>query len=83
MADPRKAARKKEKIYRLDEGFVQVGERVQLHPATDDWMRGDKFGTITRVGTQLVSVKLDKSGRTKRYRPNNLIPSGSAERRHA
>ena len=83
MPNPSKAPRKKEKIHRVDAPLYSVGERVQLHPATDDWMRGDKFGEITKMGTHFVLVKLDKSGRIKRYGPKDLIPSGYAERRHA
>lgn len=40
----------------------RIGDRVQLHPATDAWMSGDKYGTITRVGSRFYSVRMDKSG---------------------
>lgn len=41
----------------------QVGDRVELHPATDLWMRGARFGEV--VGTSQtpddrVKVELDK-----------------------
>lgn len=49
------------------------GQRVQLHPGTDDWMRGDRYGDVVKIGTKLVSVKLDVSGRTKRYHPDRLL----------
>jgi len=26
-----------------------VGDRVQLHPATDAWMRGERYGNVTRI----------------------------------
>lgn len=40
-----------------------VGDRVELHPACDLWMRGARFGTV--VGSSLTSadrvrVKLDR-----------------------
>jgi hypothetical protein len=40
-----------------------VGDRVELHPGTDLWMRGARYGEV--VGTSLtpndrVRVKLDK-----------------------
>jgi hypothetical protein len=25
------------------------GQRIQLHPACDRWMAGDKFGTVVRI----------------------------------
>lgn len=41
------------------------GERVQLHPATDLWMMGAKYGTVVKVTKTRVHVKLD-IGRTVR-----------------
>lgn len=40
-----------------------IGDRVELHPGTDLWMRGARFGTV--VGASLtpkdrVRVELDK-----------------------
>jgi hypothetical protein len=46
-----------------------VGARVELHPATDAWMMGDRFGTVTRVGRKLVHVHMDRSNRTRRVPP--------------
>lgn len=49
------------------------GDRVELHPATDWWMAGAKFGTVERITLQRISltetrprvrVKLDRNGRT-------------------
>jgi hypothetical protein len=53
--------------YTLDD--FMAGDRVQLSPSTDAWMRGDRYGTVTGVGYKYVSVKLDRSGRTLRYDP--------------
>ncbi len=44
-----------------------IGKRVQLHPATDRWMMGDRYGEIVKVGREYMSVKLDKSGKTVRF----------------
>lgn len=52
----------------------QVGQRVQTHPATDVWMRGDRYGTVVRVGRKYVHVALDRSERTLRFLPENLQP---------
>lgn len=49
------------------------GQRVQTHPATDDWMRGDRHGDVVHLGRKLVLVKLDRSGKTKRFRPADLL----------
>lgn len=44
-----------------------VGDRVQLHPATDLWMRGARYGTVTKVTKTHVHVKVDKLGTVKRF----------------
>lgn len=40
------------------------GTRMELHPACDLWMRGAKFGTVTRItenseGAPIVHVRMD------------------------
>lgn len=52
-------------------GFT-VGTRVQAHPATDAWMRGDRFGTVVTVGRKLVHVRMERSGRVLRFTPDLL-----------
>lgn len=40
-----------------------VGDRVELHPGTDLWMRGARFGEVVRVSltpVDRVRVTLDK-----------------------
>jgi hypothetical protein len=51
---------------------IETGKRVQLHPATDAWMSGDRYGVVVKVGRKLVSVKMDKSGRTLKLTLNNV-----------
>lgn len=51
----------------------QPAQRVQAHPVTDCWMQGDRYGNVTRVGRQYVTVKMDKSGRLLRFSPANLL----------
>lgn len=46
--------------------------RVQAHPATDAWMRGDRYGTVTKVGRKYVHVAMDRSGRTLLFLPKNI-----------
>ncbi len=49
-----------------------VGKRVELHPALDLWMMGDRFGTVVKAGRTYYSVKMDKSGRTVRLLPESI-----------
>jgi hypothetical protein len=62
------------------QGF-EPGQRVQLHPATDAWMMGDRFGEVVRVTPKFVYVQCDVSQRIRRMVPRNILeivrtPSG-------
>lgn len=48
------------------------GDRVELHPATDAWMSGDRYGEVTVVGKFYVSIKMDVSGKVRRMVPENI-----------
>ena len=63
------------------------GARVALHPACDEWMQGDRYGVVIGVGKRRtyrdrftgeltevrpVRVKLDVSGRIRRFHPEHL-----------
>jgi hypothetical protein len=50
----------------------KIGDRVALHPASDMWMRGAKFGEVVKVGRKLVHVNLDAINRVVRLHPINL-----------
>ena len=65
-----------------------IGDRVQLHPATSQWMQCDRYGEVVGFSKPIqyrdsftdeikfhkaVKVKLDKSGKTVRQHPNNLF----------
>lgn len=50
-----------------------IGDRVQLHPATDLWARGARFGDVVSVGRKLVRVHVDALGRTICIDPANLM----------
>lgn len=47
----------------LEEANYKVGDRVKLHPATDQWMQGDRYGTLDGTWFNFYWVKLDKSGK--------------------
>jgi hypothetical protein len=49
-----------------------VGMRVELHPSTDQWMMGDRFGDVVQVGRKRVYVKMDRSGRILRVLPQHI-----------
>ena len=50
-------------FYGYDGNGYNLGSRVELHPGTDLWMRGARFGTV--IGSSLtpvdrIKVRLDK-----------------------
>ncbi len=51
----------------------KVGQRVQAHPGTDTWMRGDRFGTVVKIGSRHVHVHMNVSDRTIKFSPENLL----------
>lgn len=50
----------------------RIGDRVELHPATDLWMRGARYGTVIRVGRTVLTINVDKLGRTVRVAPEDI-----------
>ena len=52
--------------------MYHVGDRVELHPAADRWMSGDRYGAIVKVTRKLVHILLDKSGRTAKMHPSHI-----------
>lgn len=59
-------------MYGTSPSFFRIGERVELHPATDLFMRGARYGTVVFIGRRLVSVALDVTGRSVKFQPQNL-----------
>lgn len=64
---------------------LKKGDRVELHAATDHWMRGDRYGEVVGKARSRLYVnkgnyesvrpylvKLDKSGKVVRVHPENL-----------
>jgi hypothetical protein len=50
-------------VYGYDDSCFGVGDRVELHPATDLWMRGARYGTVRGISCtpkDRVRVELDK-----------------------
>lgn len=55
---------------------LPLGCRVELHPARNEWMRGDRYGEIVyhRLGRgeNRYGVRLDKSGRVLTLAPSSV-----------
>lgn len=49
----------------------KVGDRIQIHPASDWFMRGVRYATVTHVRTRDLVVTSD-SGKTFKIHPNNV-----------
>jgi len=60
----------------IERPTLPKGTRVQLHPATDMWMKGDRYGEVIGYGKarlytdygyrQPLRIKLDRSGKVTR-----------------
>ena len=48
------------------------GDRIEMHPATDLWMRGARYGEIVQVGRKNLKVKLDYLRRAIAVSPRNI-----------
>lgn len=53
-------------------GDFRVGMRVELHPATDLWMSGVRYGEVAGVGRKLVHVQFDRLTKVRNVRPELL-----------
>jgi hypothetical protein len=43
-----------------------IGKHVELHPALDDWMRGDRFAVVIGCPREgKLRIKFDHSGRER------------------
>ncbi len=68
------AEERAESLKSLPERFP-VDKRIEMHPATDQWMRGARYGSVRKVDgkTGLVHVKLDKIKKILRCAPADLL----------
>lgn len=56
----------------------KVGQRIQLHPGTNLWMQGARYGEIVKVGRKVLHVRLDVTfGKTVRVAPRNVLEKGA------
>lgn len=57
---------KKQQKAQAAENAHNVGHRAELHPCTDQWMMGDRYGVITKSSCKFLTIKMDRSGRSYR-----------------
>ena len=57
---------------------MKNGDYVMLHPATDRWMRGDKYATILSITHGVAKVQGFVSGDTFLIHTRNLTVAQSA-----
>jgi hypothetical protein len=50
----------------------KIDDRVEIHPALDRWMRGDRCGTVEHIGSKLLRVRMDVSESLIRILPGNI-----------
>ncbi len=49
------------------------GDRIEMHPATDVWMRGARYGTVVGITRKNLRVELDRhEGKVCRVAPENI-----------
>lgn len=52
---------------------LNVGDRVQMHPATDCWMRGDKFAEVLLLARSWVRVRFDRDQQVVDVNPRSIL----------
>jgi hypothetical protein len=53
-----------------------IGRRVQTQPPCDAWMSGDRFGEIVKVSSKFVHVRMEPSGRVRKFL---IYPAGDLD----
>lgn len=55
----------KRNLVSVSQYWFKTGDRIQLHPATDLWMMGARYGVITRIYKTVdhVQIQLDATGK--------------------
>lgn len=58
--------------------------RIELHPGTDQWMRGARFGTVRKVDeeTGMVHVKMDNLRKILKCKPEHILPPKDPNKDH-
>lgn len=45
---------------------MTTGDRIEIAPHLDEWVRGDRYGVVLSVTKDRARVRLDRSGRILR-----------------
>jgi hypothetical protein len=53
--------------------FLEIGMRIELHPACDAWMMGDRYGEIIKLGKKWIHLKMDRSGKIRKIGYGNIL----------
>jgi hypothetical protein len=53
------------------------GMRIEMHPVTDFWMAGARYGTVVWVGREKIHVMLDRMDGVHAVSPGLLRPVAS------
>lgn len=48
------------------------GDRIEAAPHLDCWMAGDRYGTVESIGRVYLSVRMDRSGKLRKFVPENV-----------
>ena len=65
--------RKALSIRRFMDTEILPGQRIEMHPATDEWMMGDRYGEIIEITNNgKYRVLLDKSMKELIVHPRNI-----------
>lgn len=51
----------------------KVGDRVEIHPALDRWMQGDRCGEVVKITPHQIHVKMDVSQQTITGEPAIIV----------
>lgn len=60
-------------MHRTPVETVMAGDRVQLHPATDLWMQGCRYGSVLYVGrSSWLTIDLDNKAEAVKVHINDI-----------
>jgi hypothetical protein len=60
-------------MHYLDGPEISVGDRVELHPGTDAFASGDRYGNVVKITSKTAHVKMDRSRLTRCAPPRLLM----------
>lgn len=58
-------------MFRLKD--FKTGDRVQLHPATDWWAKGARYGVVIMIGRVHLTIQLDLLPKPVAVKPEDVV----------